>query len=87
MTSIRRGRRRWLDAVWEAARLIAEVDGIHHMEVAQYWADTDRDNDFTLQGYRVLRFPAFAVRYNPGYVAGKIRDALEQVRRPATVAV
>ena len=82
-----RGRRRWLDAVWEAARLIAEVDGIHHMEVAQYWADTDRDNDFILQGYRVLRFPAFAVRYNPGYVAGKIRDALEQVRRPVTVAV
>jgi hypothetical protein len=24
----------------------------------------------------VLRFPAFAVRYNPGYVAGKLRDAL-----------
>jgi hypothetical protein len=28
------------------------------------------DNDFTLNGYRVLRFPAFVVRYNPGYVAG-----------------
>jgi hypothetical protein len=27
-------------------------------------------------GYRVLRFPAFIVRYHPGYVAGKIRDAL-----------
>jgi very-short-patch-repair endonuclease len=42
----------------------------------------DRDNDFTLGGYRVLRFPAFAVRYNPGHVAGKIRDALRQ-ERPA----
>lgn len=73
------GRRRWLDAVWEAARLIVEVDGIHHMEAMQYWADTDRDNDFILDGYRVLRFPAFAVRYNPGYVAGKVRDALRQV--------
>ncbi len=77
-----RGRRRWLDAVWEAARLIVEVDGIHHMEAAQYWADTDRDNDFTLRGYRVLRFPAFVVRYNPGYVAGKVRDALRK-ERPA----
>jgi very-short-patch-repair endonuclease len=70
------GRRRWLDAVWEAARLIVEVDGIHHMGVAQYWADADRGNDFTLKGYRMLRFPAFVVRYNPGYVAGQVRDAL-----------
>jgi very-short-patch-repair endonuclease len=70
------GRRRWLDAVWETARLIVEVDGIHHLDAAQYWADMDRDNDFTLDGYRVLRFPAFVVRYRPGYVAGKIRAAL-----------
>jgi very-short-patch-repair endonuclease len=74
------GRRRWLDAVWEAARLIVEVDGIHHMDAAQYWADTERDNDFILGGYRVLRFPAFVVRYHPGHVAGKVRDALRQVR-------
>ena len=70
------GRRRWHDAVWETSRLIVEVDGIHHLEVTQYWADSDRDNDFTLQGYRVLRFPAFVVRYSPGYVAEKIRNAL-----------
>lgn len=70
------GRRRWLDAVWETARLIVEVDGIHHLDAAQYWADMDRGNDFTLGGYRILRFPAFVVRYRPGYVAGKIREAL-----------
>jgi very-short-patch-repair endonuclease len=70
------GRRRWLDAVWEAARLIVEVDGIHHIDAAEYWADMDRDNDFTLNGYRVLRFPAFVVRYRADYVAGKIRGAL-----------
>jgi len=70
------GRRRWLDAVWEAARLIVEVDGIHHTDAAEYWADMDRDNDFTLEGYRVLRFPAFVVRYRGDYVAGKIRGAL-----------
>ncbi len=63
--------------MWEVARLIVEVDGIHHMDAAQYWADMDRNNDFILDGYRVLRFPAFIVRYNPGYVAGKIRDALQ----------
>jgi very-short-patch-repair endonuclease len=70
------GRRRWLDAVWEAARVIVEVDGIHHLDAAEYWADMDRDIDFTLGGYHVLRFPAFVVRYRPGYVAGKIRQAL-----------
>ena len=36
----------------------------------------DRDIDFTLGGYRVLRFPAFVVRYRGDYVAGKIRGAL-----------
>jgi very-short-patch-repair endonuclease len=70
------GRRRWLDAVWETAGLIVEVDGIHHLDADQYWADMDRDNDFTVDGYRILRFPAFVVRYQAGYVAGKIRDAL-----------
>ena len=74
------GRRRWLDAVWEAARIIVEVDGIHHLDAAQYWADMDRDNDFTLDGYRVLRFPAFVVRYHGDYVAGKIREALGLAR-------
>jgi very-short-patch-repair endonuclease len=74
------GRCRWLDASWEAARLIVEVDGIHHLDAAQYWADMDRDNDFTLDGYRVLRFPAFVVRYHGDYVAGKIRGALGLAR-------
>ena len=40
----------------------------------------DRDNDFTVGGYRVLRFPAFVVRDNPGYLAGKIREALTWTR-------
>jgi very-short-patch-repair endonuclease len=75
------GRRRWLDAVWEEARLIVEVDGIHHIDAAEYWADMDRDNDFTLSGYRILRFPAFVVRYRADYVAGKIRGALRTEAR------
>jgi very-short-patch-repair endonuclease len=70
------GRRRWLDAVWETARLMVEVDGMHHLDADQYWADMDRDNDFTVDGYRILRFPAFVVRSQAGYVAGQIRDAL-----------
>jgi very-short-patch-repair endonuclease len=81
------GRRRWLDAVWETARLIVEVDGIHHLDADQYWADMDRGNDFILDGYRILRFPAFVVRYQADYVAGKIRDALRSPGRHAVLTV
>jgi very-short-patch-repair endonuclease len=35
-----------------------------------------RDNEFTVSGYRVLRFPAFAVRTEPDRVAQQILDAL-----------
>jgi very-short-patch-repair endonuclease len=49
---------------------------MHHLDADQYWADMDRDNDFTVDGYRILRFPAFVVRSQAGYVAGQIRDAL-----------
>lgn len=70
------GRVRWLDACWERARLVAEVDGLWHMDATAWWADMRRDNELTLSGYRVLRFPAFAVRDHPEEVAAQIADAL-----------
>jgi uncharacterized protein DUF559 len=72
----RHGRRRWLDAVWEAARLIVEVDDFWHTDAATWWADMSRGNEFTTSGYRVLRFPAFAIRTEPDRVARQIHDAL-----------
>jgi len=71
---------RWLDAVWEWARLVAEIDGRWHMDVRAWWADMRRDNSLTIDGYRVLRFPAFAVRDHPKEVAGQIAKALRQAR-------
>jgi hypothetical protein len=50
--------------------------GVAHMDALEYWADMDRDIDFTLDGYRVLRFPAFMVRFEPKHVACAIRKAL-----------
>jgi hypothetical protein len=70
------GRRRWLDALWKKARLIVEVDGLWHMDAIAWWGDMRRDNEFTVRGYRVLRFPAFAVRHDPDAVAGQLRAAL-----------
>jgi very-short-patch-repair endonuclease len=71
-----RGRRRWLDAFWDWAGLVVEVDGLGHMEAAAWWADMRRDNDLTISGLRVLRFPAFALRDSPSVVAAQIRTAL-----------
>ncbi len=72
----RQGRTRWLDACWEKARVVVEVDGLWHMDATAWWADMHRDNELTLSGYRVLRFPAFAVRDHPEVAAAQIADAL-----------
>lgn len=72
------GRRRWLDAYWERARLVVEIDGAAHLDVLQYWDDMNRDNDLTLERYRVLRFPAWVIRHHPDYVASRIRRVLHE---------
>jgi hypothetical protein len=72
------GRRRWLDACWEKARLVVEIDGAAHIDVLTYWDDMDRANDLILEHYRVLRFPAWIIRSRPEYVAAKIRRALRE---------
>ena len=69
------GRRRWLDAYWHEAQVVAEVDGLWHMEAAAWWADMRRGNGLTLSGLRVLHFPAFAVRDHPAEVAAQLAEA------------
>jgi len=69
------GRRRWLDAVWEEARLLVEIDGAGHTDMLTYWDDMARSNDLS-RNYRILRFPAWVVRYQPELVAAQIRQAL-----------
>jgi very-short-patch-repair endonuclease len=71
-----RGRRRWLDAYWEEWRLHVEVDGGHHTEVREWWADMQRQNALWVAGDRVLRFPTWALRHRPNDVAEQIRTAL-----------
>jgi hypothetical protein len=72
------GRRRWLDVCWERAGLVVEIDGAAHIDVLQYWDDMDRGNDLTLEHHRVLRFPAWVIRYRSAYVAAKIRPPLRE---------
>jgi Protein of unknown function (DUF559) len=70
------GRRRWLDAVWDKARLVVEIDGAAHIDVLTYWDDMDRGNHLELGHHHVLRFPSWVIRYRPEYVADEIRQAL-----------
>jgi very-short-patch-repair endonuclease len=57
------------------------------MEATAWWADMSRENDLTLSGLRVLRFPAFAVRDDPASVAAQLRRALADApRQPARPA-
>ena len=70
------GKRRYLDAVWEEAKVVVEIDGAQHLDTQQYWDDMSRDNDLQIDGYRVLRFPSWLVRHYPEYVAERIRRAI-----------
>jgi very-short-patch-repair endonuclease len=70
------GRLRFLDAYWADWGVHAEVDGAHHMDVQQWWADMRRHNDLWIAGDRQLRFPAWLVREHSAEVATQIRAAL-----------
>ncbi len=73
------GRRRYLDATWRLARgrlLVVEVDGALHLAQSRWWADQLRQNDLSLQGALVLRFPSAVVRHEPRLVVAQLRRAL-----------
>jgi very-short-patch-repair endonuclease len=62
---------------WDDCKIAVEIDGAQHTEdPLQRWDDMERDIDLMLDGYRTLRFPAWLVRKNPGYVAHRILEAL-----------
>ncbi|MEU4161686.1 type IV toxin-antitoxin system AbiEi family antitoxin domain-containing protein [Actinoplanes sp. NPDC026670] len=70
------GRVNYLDAYFPAHRLHVEIDGAHHQNVQQWWADMQRQNALWIPGDRVLRFPAWAIRNRPAEVAAQLRAAL-----------
>ncbi len=78
----RAGRVRYLDAYWRRWRLHAEVDGGWHTDVAAWWADMRRQNDLSVAGDRILRFPGWAVRHDAAAVAAQIRAALRAAGWP-----
>ena len=75
----RRGRRRYLDAEWllaDGGRVVVEVDGALHLIVQNWWSDQLRQNEVTLSGDTVLRYPSVVVRSESALVADQLRRAL-----------
>lgn len=73
-----RGRQRWIDVMFDEWKVAVEIDGAQHLEPLEQWDDMDRGNDLTIDGYRLLRFPAWRVRKDPEFVARKILQALRR---------
>jgi very-short-patch-repair endonuclease len=65
------GRRRYLDGYFEEFGVHVEIDGGQHMDVRAWWADMKRQNDLSIPGDRVLRFPAWVVRHRPQEVVAQ----------------
>ncbi|MEU6075858.1 DUF559 domain-containing protein [Micromonospora sp. NPDC047074] len=70
------GRRRYLDAWFGQWRVHVEIDGGQHLDPGTAWADMRRQNDLWIDGDRVLRFPAWAVRNDSRTVLAQLRAAL-----------
>jgi very-short-patch-repair endonuclease len=70
------GRRRYIDVAWDQWKVAVEIDGAQHIDPLHQWDDMDKSNELQIDGYRVLRFPAWVVRRHPDYVARKVMEAL-----------
>ncbi|SCE76325.1 DUF559 domain-containing protein [Micromonospora chokoriensis] len=76
------GRRRYLDAYFEQWRVHVEIDGGQHVDPRAWWADMRRQNALWVDGDRLLRFPAWAVRAHPDEVQTQLRAALKAAGWP-----
>lgn len=72
------GRRRYLDVEWDQFRLVVEIDGMFHMELARWMDDSLRGNDISLDGRVLLRFPALVLRTDPDRVLAQVRQGLSR---------
>ena len=71
------GRRRYLDAEWDLPNgeiVVLEVDGSHHLDVANWQADMKRERSVVvISRRRVLRATAFEVRLEAAAIAADLR--------------
>jgi very-short-patch-repair endonuclease len=70
------GRRRYRDVYFDDWRLHVEIDGGQHMNVRSWYADMHQQNEITIAGERLLRFPAWMIRHQAHEVIAQVRAAL-----------
>ncbi|SCL55859.1 DUF559 domain-containing protein [Micromonospora peucetia] len=76
------GRRRYLDAYFEEWKVHVEIDGGQHLDPRTAWADMRRQNALWVEGDRVLRFPAWALRAHAAEVLAQLHAALRAAGWP-----
>lgn len=75
----RYGKRRYLDVTLtgpDGRTVRVEIDGAVHLLVRSYWEDMYRQNEFTIAGDPILRFPSVAVRIDELTVVDQVARAL-----------
>ncbi len=71
------GRRRRVDVLYRASRLIVEIDGAHHwLDEATRRRDEAMDAVLAALGWRVRRFTDRDIRERPAWVAAEVRAEL-----------
>ena len=71
-----------VDLLWEAGRLVVEIDGQEHCVLGQFIRDRRRDFELFMSGYRVIRFTRFKVLESPDQVLNDLRDAVRYLGTP-----
>lgn len=80
------GRLFFADLVWEAGRLIVEVDGYgHHSDRRAFAADRQRDYELSASGYLTLRIPHDEVMIDSERALEKIRTLVRLRRSQAGI--
>jgi hypothetical protein len=70
--------RYYLDLYWPAARLVVEIDGIHHTWAESVVGDALRQNALALDCDTVLRVPLLGFRLSPDEFFAQIAEALSR---------
>jgi very-short-patch-repair endonuclease len=68
--------RYYLDVAWDDYDVVAEIDGSHHRDVAQWEADVLRQDELVIGGDRVIRLLSWWVRDRPELVLDLLRRTL-----------
>ncbi|MDG3007611.1 endonuclease domain-containing protein [Paludisphaera mucosa] len=79
-----RGSRFLVDLLWEAGKVVVEVDGYYfHSDLRAFSSDRSRDYELAISGYLVLRLPEGEVVDDVALAVEKVRDVVMS-RRAST---